>query len=270
MPATEPATGTASEVGLADTHCHLSDEAFASDRTEVIERARAAGVTHIVAVGGGGPLPSSQDAAALAAQWPFIRATAGIHPHDASSYDDAVEDALTELLELPDVVAVGETGLDYHYQHSPPSVQRQALARHLALARARGLPVVLHCREAAADLRDVISAEAPQGIEGVVHCFTGSYEEARWYLDQGLLVSLTGIITFKNARELQDTVGRLPLDRLMVETDSPYLAPVPHRGRRNEPAHVSLVAHRLAELQRTSFERVVEATAANAARLFFK
>jgi len=255
--------------GLVDTHCHLADHAFDGDRSEVIERALAAGVTHVVAVGGGGPIEASERSAELAASNPFVRATAGIHPHDASSYDDRIEARIEALLAREEVVAVGETGLDYHYDNSPRDAQRASLARHVALARSRALPIVLHCRDAERDLRSVLESEAPTGLRGVVHCFTGGYEDARWYLDYGLFVSFTGILTFKKADELRDVARRLPLDGLMVETDSPYLAPVPNRGKRNEPAWVVHVAESLAALHHTTLRDVAEKTSANAHALFF-
>jgi len=257
------------KVELVDTHCHLADDAFGEDVGQVIERAAAADVTHIVAVGGGGPIEASERSAALAEKYEFMRSTAGIHPHDASSFNEEIEQRLERLLSLPNVVAVGETGLDYYYDHSPRSIQRSSLARHVALARKHEMPIVLHCRDAESDLRDVLTAEAPGGLAGVVHCFTGSYDDARWYLDHGLLISLTGILTFKAADELRDVVRRLPLANLMVETDAPYLAPVPHRGRRNEPAWVRCVAEALAALHAKPLEEVSSHTTSNAKRLFF-
>jgi TatD DNase family protein len=254
--------------GLVDTHCHLTDARFAVDREAVIERALAAGLTHIVAVGGGGPIEASEEALALAKHHAFLRSTAGIHPHDAKNFDDATEARVAALLEHEECVAVGETGLDYYYEHSPADVQKEALARHVALARRTGKPIVLHCRDAEADLRAVLSSEAPDGVRGVVHCFTGSYEDARWYIDYGLVVSFSGILTFPKSDAMREVAARLPLDRLMVETDSPYLAPAPHRGKRNEPAYVARVAERLAEVQGVAVEKVWEATGLNAAELF--
>jgi len=259
----------AETIGLVDTHCHLADKRFDEDRDATIERARSAGVTHIVAVGGGGPIEASEASADLAARYRFMRSTSGIHPHDAASFDSKIEARVEALLSRPEVAAVGETGLDYYYEHSPRQVQRDALARHIALARKHDLPIVLHCREAESDLRDVLASEWPDSAKGVVHCFTGRYEDARWYLDKGLTVSFTGIFTFKKSGDLRDIARKLPLDRLMVETDSPYLAPMPYRGKRNEPAYVVHVADMLAELHETTREAVIEATAANARDLFF-
>jgi TatD DNase family protein len=254
--------------GLVDTHCHLTDPRFAEDLGAVIARALDAGLTHMVAVGGGGPIEASEEALALARRHPFLRSTAGMHPHDAKDFDAATEARVAALLEDPVCVAVGETGLDYYYNHSPADVQRSALARHVALARRTGKPIILHCRDAEADLREVLSSEAPGGIRGVVHCFTGTYDDARWYLDFGLVISFSGILTFPKSEAMRETAARLPLDRLMVETDSPYLSPAPHRGKRNEPAFVAHVAERLAAVHHTTVDAVHEATGRNAADIF--
>ena len=257
-------------MSLVDTHCHLSDPKFADDLEDVISRARDAGVERIVAVGGGGPVEASEASADIAAGSDFIRATAGIHPHDASTYDDATERRIEKLLERDEVVAVGETGLDYHYDNSPREMQRDAFARHLGLARTHSLPIVIHCRSAESDLRDVFSAEVDGEQRGVVHCFTGGYEDACWYIDRGLLISFTGIVTFKNADELRDVARRLPLDRLMLETDAPLLAPAPNRGKRNEPAWVTRVAETLAEIHGVDIDTVADLTTRNANGLFFE
>lgn len=256
-------------MSMIDTHCHLSDAAFDTDRADVIERARNAGVEKMVAVGGGGPIEESEKSADIAALHDFIRSTAGIHPHDARSYDDEIEARIERLLARPEVVAVGETGLDYYYDNSPRPEQREALARHVALARKHDLPIVLHCRNAEQDMREVLDSSAKGELRGVVHCFTGGFEDARWYLDKGLAVSFTGIITFNKADDLRDVARRLPLDRLMIETDSPYLAPVPKRGTRNEPAFVGHVADALAALHKVSREVVLKKTGAMAESLFF-
>lgn len=256
-------------MSMIDTHCHLSDAAFDTDRADVIERARNAGVEKMVAVGGGGPIEESEKSADIAALYNFIRSTAGIHPHDARSYDDAIEARIERLLARPEVVAVGETGLDYHYDNSPRPVQREALARHVSLARKHDLPIVLHCRDAEQDMREVLDSSAPGELRGVVHCFTGGLDDAKWYLDKGLTVSFTGIITFNKADDLREVARRLPLDRLMIETDAPYLAPVPKRGKRNEPAFVGHVADALAALHKVSRDVVLEKTGAMAESLFF-
>lgn len=254
--------------GLVDTHCHLTDQVFDEDRDQAIARALAAGVTHLISVGGGGPIEESEKAAHLASLHGHIRATAGIHPHDAAGYDDGVEARIKTLLARPEVVAVGETGLDYYYEHSSRPSQREAFGRQLALAAEAELPVVIHCRDAEEDLREVIDSETTGPLSGVVHCFTGTYTDAVWYLDRGLLISVTGIVTFKRADELRNVVRRLPLDSLMVETDSPYLSPEPYRGKRNEPARVKEVAIAVAGLKGAELDEVVERTGANAATLF--
>lgn len=254
--------------GLVDTHCHLTDPKFAEDRDEVITRARQAGLTHIVAVGGGGPIEASEEALELARRHGFMRSTAGIHPHDAKNFDEATEARLAALLADENCTAVGETGLDYYYNHSPVEVQREALARHVALARRFDKPIVLHCRDAEKDLREVLAGESPGGMRGVVHCFTGTYDDARWCLDFGLQISFSGILTFPKSVAMREIAARLPLERLLVETDSPYLAPAPHRGKRNEPAYVARVAATLAEVLGTTVERVHEETGRNAAELF--
>ncbi len=255
--------------GLVDTHCHLTDSRFADDLDAVIGRAREAGLTHIVAVGGGGPIEDCERALELVRRHPsWMRSTAGIHPHDAKNFDEATEARVAALLAEPECTAVGETGLDYYYNHSPADVQRDALARHVALARRFDKPIVLHCRDAEKDLREVLSSEAPGGLRGVVHCFTGSYEDAKWAIDFGLVISFSGILTFPKSEAMRETAARLPLDRLMVETDSPYLAPAPHRGKRNEPAFVAHVAGKLAEVHGVPVERVHEATGSVAAEVF--
>jgi TatD DNase family protein len=260
---------SAASLGLTDSHCHLTDKRFSEDQADVIARARQAGVSRIVAVGGGGPIEDSEASAALAAADPDLSATAGIHPHDAKSYDDAIEARIVALIEQEAISAVGETGLDYFYEHSPREVQCQALARHLALGKRYKLPVVIHCRDAEAELREVLAAENGKETRGVIHCFTGGYDDARWYIDHGLLISFSGILTFKTSDSLRETAARLPLDRLMVETDAPYLAPSPYRGKRNEPGYVVETAKVLAELHGTTVERVAELTSANAESMFF-
>ncbi|MEO5739593.1 MAG: TatD family hydrolase [Vicinamibacterales bacterium] len=257
-----------SSPGLVDTHCHLTDAKFDVDREAVIERALEAGLTHMVAVGGGGPIEASEQARELAMRYPFLRSTAGMHPHDAKNFDEQAEQRVARLLETRECVAVGETGLDYYYNHSPQDVQREALARHIALARRFDKPIVLHCRDAESDLRDVLASEAPDGLRGVVHCFTGNWDDAKWYLDYGLVISFSGIVTFPKSQAMREVAARVPLESVMVETDSPYLAPAPHRGKRNEPAFVAKVAECLASVYGTSIDKVIEATGASAARLF--
>jgi TatD DNase family protein len=255
---------------LVDSHCHVAEPEFAADREAVLARAAAAGVRTLVCVGATGPVAANADAVALAAQAHPVAVvvSVGIHPHHAAGADDAAFATIASLARRPGVVAVGETGLDYHYDHSPRPAQREAIARHVALARQLRRPLVVHVREAHADAAAILAAEGAAAVGGVVHCFTGDRDDARRYLDLGLHVSVAGIVTFRNADALRDAVRTMPLDRLLVETDAPYLAPVPHRGRRNEPAHVRLVAEAVAAVRGEAFAAVAEATTANACRLF--
>src|SRR5262249_8964873 len=197
-----------------------------------------------------------------------VVASVGIHPHDATTADDTALDTLRDLAGRAGVVALGETGLDYYYEHSPRAAQLDAFARTAALARDLALPLVVHVRDAHADALGVLRSEPPGAAGGVIHCFTGGVSDVGPYLDLGLHLSLSGIVTFRNAEALREAARAIPLDRLLVETDSPYLAPVPNRGKRNEPAHVRLVADALADIRGEPLDVLAEATTANALRLF--
>jgi TatD DNase family protein len=266
---------------LFDSHAHLEASAFDLDRDEVIARARCAGVTRILSCGT--DLPSSRASVALAAAYPgLVWATVGIHPHSARdaaldgragasppddpALDDAVFAELAALAAAPRVAALGELGLDYYYDYSPRPVQRAVLARQLALAAELDLPVILHNRESDEDLRRVVDA-GPAALRGVLHCFLADAEMAAWALDRGLYLGVAGPITFKGVRHLAEILRAAPLDRLLIETDSPYLAPHPLRGRRNEPAYVAHVAARLAEVLGLPAEELAARTAANARQL---
>jgi len=257
-------------VALVDSHCHLAEPDFDADREAVLARAAAAGVTTLVCVGATGRVESNFPAVALAGrQGPVeIVATVGIHPHDAASADDSAFATLGRLAASPGVVGIGETGLDFHYDRSPRPAQRAAFARTVALARTTGRPLVVHVREAHAEAAAILQAEDAAAVGGVIHCFTGDRDDARRYLDLGFAISVAGIVTFKNADALRVAVRAVPLDRLLVETDAPYLAPVPHRGRRNEPAHVRVVAEAVARVRGEPLATVAAATTANARRLF--
>jgi TatD DNase family protein len=191
-----------------------------------------------------------------------------MHPHDAKTVGDEVFTALHRLATHPRVVAVGETGLDYHYDHSPRDLQRQVFSRFIGLARETGLPIIVHEREAFPDAAELLKVEGAGELAGVIHCFTGDYAAARHYLDLGLYLSFAGIITFKNADFLREVVRKMPLGRILVETDAPFLAPAPYRGKRNEPAYVRLVAETVARIKNVSLEKVAAETAANTRRLF--
>jgi len=254
---------------LIDSHCHIAEPEFDADRDAMLARAAAAGVTTIVCVGAVGRVDNNQPTLALAGTRSGVRvvATVGIHPHDASTADDAALSALREMATAPGVVALGETGLDYHYEHSPRAVQLDAFARTAALARELHLPLVVHVRDAHADAAALLRAERPAaGV--VIHCFTGDASDARRYLDLDVLLSISGIVTFKTADALREAVRLIPDDRLLVETDAPFLAPVPHRGKRNEPEHVRVVAYAVAAVRGVGFEAVAAATSANARRFF--
>lgn len=247
-----------------DTHCHVAGEAFDADRAEVLERAWRAGLAGVLAVGSDGP--SSRAAQALAAGDERVWAAAGVHPHEAAAAEGHL-DEIEAVLRLPRVVAVGEIGLDYHYDFAPRATQLRVLERQLDLASRLGLPVVLHVREAEDDLFGVLGgARLPAG--GVWHCFTASREVAERALEAGLHLGFGGILTFRNADEVRDVAAWAPLDRIVLETDAPYLAPVPWRGKRNEPAFVAETGRRLAELRGMSPEALARATTLNAARLF--
>ena len=253
---------------LIDSHAHIQGSEFAADLHDVIERANGAGVEKIVVVGGAGELSSNEAAIAVARSFSGLFATVGMHPHDAKGVSEEDFRRLKDLTADPKVVAVGETGLDFYYNHSPRQIQIELFCRFIHMARETGLPLVVHNREAQREVVELLRREGKGDLRGVVHCFTGNYEAAREILDMGFYLSFTGIITFKNADSLRDVVRKLPLNRVLVETDSPYLAPVPHRGKRNEPAHVRFVAQTIAAVRGISLEEVAEATSNNARSLF--
>lgn len=253
---------------LIDSHAHIQGKEYANEVDAIIARAREAGVETIIAVGGAGDMTSNTEAIALAAAYPNVYATVGMHPHDAKDVGDEELRKLKELTARSKVVAVGETGLDYYYDHSPHDVQRRVFIQFIHMACETGLPIVIHERDAAKDAAELLRCEGSAELRGVIHCFTGNNEAARAYLDLGFYLSFTGIITFKNAESLRDVVRKVPLDRMLVETDSPYLTPVPHRGKRNEPAYVRLVAETVAKIKTISLEKVGEITTHNVQDLF--
>jgi TatD DNase family protein len=248
---------------LVDTHCHLADPAYDADRPEVLARAWAAGLVRIVAIGES--RAAAERALAFAAGEPRISVTAGVHPHDASGWSEEARDWLRGLLRRPKVVAAGEMGLDYHYDHSPRPAQRVAFEAQLALARAAGKPAVIHAREADEDVAAMLRANPD--VPAILHSFSSGPGLLRAGLDLRHYVSFSGMVTFKNWR-LDQAVLETPLDRILVETDGPYLAPEPHRGKRNEPAFVRHTAERIAAVRGLPVEELIAATAANAARVF--
>lgn len=248
---------------LVDAHCHLGDAAFDPDRDAVLARARAAGVGHVVVIGA--TLDEAARAAALARAHPGLSATAGVHPHDAASWSPAAERRLRELLADPATVAVGETGLDYHYEHSPRDAQRRAFEAQLGVAAELGKPVVVHAREADDDVAALLRAVTPGPV--VLHSFSSGAKVFEAGMDVGAYFSFSGMITFKSWT-LADRLRQCPPDRLLVETDAPYLAPVPYRGRRNEPAFVREVAAALARARGDDAAVLGQCTADNAVRVF--
>lgn len=253
---------------LIDSHAHIQGKEYAGEAEAVISRARAAGVEAIVAVGGAGDMSSNAEAVALAARFENIYATVGMHPHDAKDVGPDELQTLMELAASPKVVSIGETGLDYYYNHSPHEVQRRVFSQFIHMARDTGLPLVVHERDAAQEAADLLRDEGAGRVRGVIHCFTGNYDAARAYLDLGFYLSFTGIITFKNAEALRDVVRQVPLERMLVETDSPYLTPVPHRGKRNEPAYVRLVAEMVARVKDLPLDEIARRTTHNVKDLF--
>jgi TatD DNase family protein len=252
-------------VALIDSHAHLDDGRLATDEEGVLARARAAGVRYVV--NAGADLASSRRSVDLARRQPMVFATVGIHPHDASTAGPSELEELERLARSPRVVGIGESGLDYFRDLSPREAQRRAFARHLALAAATGLPIVIHCRNAYEECLEIVRSERSAPVRGVLHCFEGDAAAARRALDLGLCLGIGGTITFPREEALRGLVAGLPLERLLVETDSPYLTPRPKRGR-NEPAYVALVAARLAAVLGASLERVASETTENARELF--
>jgi TatD DNase family protein len=254
---------------LLDSHAHLDDSDFDADREAVIERARAAGLRYLVAIGGGSGPDDLASALPIAERHEWIYAAAGIHPHEAKQAEPRHFDLLRSAAVKPKVLAVGEIGLDYHYDHSPRDTQQRVFIEQLEVARQAKLPIVIHCRDAWADLRRIVESEwASSGLGGILHCFTGSREEAFAFLDWGFLVSLAGNLTFKRAENLRAVARELPLDRLLTETDSPYLAPVPYRGKRNEPAYVRETTRQLAALRSLNEEEMGRQAVENFTRFF--
>jgi len=253
---------------LADSHCHLDDARFDEDREAVIERALAAGVGFMLAIGTGDGPPDLEAGVRLAEGHEKIYATIGVHPHDARKSDNETWRRLAELAAHPKVVAIGEIGLDYYYDNSPRERQREVFAEQLRLARDAGKAVVIHTRDAWDDTMQLLREHSPGGeLTGIMHCFTGGPEAAREALELGFCLSFGGVVTFPKASAVRESAVVTPLDRLLIETDAPYLAPVPHRGKRNEPAFVVETARKLAELRGEPLEKLARATTDNFRRL---
>lgn len=253
---------------LIDSHVHLDDPRYDHDRDEVFRRAQAAGVETLITIGC--DLATSRSAVALAEAYPPVFATIGVHPHESKEMIEDWDKAFRSLSQRPKVVAYGEIGLDYHYDHSPRAVQRQRFREQIQLARELRLPLVIHTREAQEDTVTILREEGAADVGGVFHCFSGDAWLARDALDLGFYLSFSGILTFNNATTLREIAKTVPRDRILVETDGPYLTPVPHRGTRNEPAFVQHVAQTLAQTLTgsPSFESIADATVQNTKRLF--
>ena len=255
---------------FVDSHAHLEGKQYDTDRAEVIARARAAGVETIVAIGIGDGPANVDCGIRLAEQYPFIYATIGIHPHEAKLATETAFEEMQRLARHPKVIGWGEIGLDYFYDHSPRETQKQVFLQQMELAAAAKLPIIIHCRpsdgsdDAWDDCLNAIQKQwAPNGLGGILHCFTGTVAHARRALDLGFLISFAGNITFPKAQQIRDAALDVPLDRMLIETDCPFLAPVPNRGKRNEPAFVTETARRLGELRGLSAEVIGERTSRN-------
>lgn len=254
---------------LIDTHCHLDPQYFPNGPDEALERAAAVGIHGFVAIGVGHDLAPARAAVALAQRLPDrIGCAIGVHPHDAARMDDAMYAELAALATAPEVLAVGEIGLDYHYDHSPRDVQQATFAKLIALARELKKPIVIHTRSAPEDTIALLERSGARDVGGVIHCFSEDRAFATRALDLGFDLSFSGIVTFKSSAAIQDVAKWAPLDRILVETDSPYLAPVPLRGKPCEPAFVVHTAKKVAELRGIALEALAEATTENAIRRF--
>ena len=253
-------------MALIDTHAHLDFSQYDKDRGEVIAKAWDSGISYIVNVGA--DLSSSRRSIKLAWEYPFIFAAVGIHPHDAKDLDTGTIEELRELAVDEKVVAIGEIGLDYHYDNSPHDLQKIAFEKQLELAKELSLPTVIHSREADQDSLDILKEHFDIDNGGIMHCFGSDLKMARECLDMGMYLAFGGVSTFKNAEQLREVIKAVPLDKLLIETDSPYLTPVPFRGKRNEPRYVRFVAEKIAEIKGIDLIEVAETTTSNAIKVY--
>lgn len=250
---------------LVDTHAHLDDLKYENDRDEVVSRAEQYGVTRIISMGD--TMAASLNAIKIAEKYDGVFAGAGVHPQEALSLLDGDYDRLAQLMTLPKVKVLGEIGLDYYYENASREKQQEIFIRQLDVARQMHMPVSIHDRDAHGDTMAILKKEG-KGLTGSIHCFSGSWEMAKELLKMGWYLGVDGPLTFKNAAKLPEIIAKIPLDRLLLETDSPYLAPVPKRGRRNEPAYVKYIAEKVAEVRGISFDEVALQTTRNAVELF--
>ena len=251
---------------LFDTHVHLNAEQYKEDLVEVIERAQSEGVVNMIVVGF--DRPTIEKAIALVEQYDFLYAAVGWHPVDAIDMTEADLEWIEELAAHPKVVALGEMGLDYYWDKSPKEIQKEVFRKQIALAKRVKLPIIIHNREATQDIVNILKEEGAKEVGGVMHCFSGSEEIAKECMEMNFYISFGGPVTFKNAKKVKEVAAEIPLDRLLIETDCPYLTPHPFRGKRNEPAHVKLVAEAIALLKNLPFEEIANVTTENAKKLF--
>lgn len=251
---------------LFDTHAHYDDEKFAEDRYEVIEKAYESGVSYII--NASTDIKSCEDSLAYAHRYEYVYAAVGIHPHEVSGIDDNTLDRVAQLAKDEKVIAIGEIGLDYYYDFAPREIQKHWFAQQINLARELKLPIIVHDRDAHQDSMDIIKQQKANEVGGVFHCYSGSVEMAKELLKHNFYISVGGSLTFKNAKKLVEVVQWIPLDKLLIETDCPYLTPEPFRGKRNDSSYVRLVAEKVAQIKDMSFEMVAEATFNNAKKLF--
>ncbi len=251
---------------MIDSHCHLADEAFAADLADVVGRAQAAGVRRAMCILSAGDEKEASAAGEVRRCWPDIRVAIGVHPHHAGRFPGREEEAtalVTAGVQAEDASAVGEIGLDYHYDFSPPDVQQAVFSAQVSLARTLDLPIVIHTREATNDTFRILRNAGQSMVRGIFHCFTGDVGMARTALDLGFHISIAGIVTFPRSAAIRDVAAFVPADRLLIETDAPYLAPTPYRGKRNEPAFVARVLETVAGLRRVEIEALGEQVVAN-------
>ncbi|MTI82086.1 MAG: TatD family deoxyribonuclease [Firmicutes bacterium] len=253
-------------MSLIDSHAHLDDQRFDEDREEVIKRAKENGLSNIINIGH--DMQSSRSSVQLAEKYPFIFAAVGVHPHDAKDVPNDYLKQLEELSRHDKVLAIGEIGLDYYYDMSPREVQKKVFLEQLNLAKELNMPVIVHLRDAYGDFLEIMRKERLEPTTGVMHCFSGSSEVAKECLDMGFYISFAGPITFKNAPKVREAASQVPLNKLLVETDCPYLTPVPYRGKRNEPAYVQYTAEQLATVKEISIEELSSAVTDNTKKLF--
>ncbi len=251
---------------LFDSHAHYDDESFDNDRFETIGKAHESGVSYML--NAAVDVSSAKESISLAEKYDFFYAAVGIHPHNVEYINDDTLSIIAKLAENPKVVAIGEIGLDYYYDTAPREMQKHWFAKQIDLAKSLNLPIIVHDRDAHEDSLNIIKAENAKSVGGVFHCYSGSVEMAKILLDNNFYISIGGTVTFKNARKVKEVVEYFPIERILIETDSPYLTPEPYRGKRNDSSYVALVAEKIAQIKNIKFEEVAEITTENALRLF--